>query len=191
MSVMLFAPMIANGQARPGSVVVTAHVSETVDVALAPFVSSSSVRLESEIEGRSLHLTLVGDATNDVTVRVPVLVRSNIDYQLSAGIQADSVALTNFAVISASPTGKLTSMAAATTLRIPAEFDGRGNQAATFSNLISSFLFLRGSRVSLAGTLKSPDNALEVVLLLGIRPNAGAKRWSVFLTVSGSPVDNF
>ncbi len=57
-------------------------------------------------------------------------------------------------------------------------------------NLSSSISILSGPRVSLAGTLSSMDNALEVTLLIAAKPEAGADEWTVHLILTASPGNN-
>jgi len=54
-------------------------------------------------------------------------------------------------------------------------------------NLSSSFSILSGLRVSLAGTLSSMDNALEVTVLIAAKPAAGADDWTLHLILTASP----
>jgi hypothetical protein len=46
--------------------------------------------------------------------------------------------------------------------------------------------FLRGSRVSLAGTLDSPENAVEITLLMTVIPESNGD-WSLQLKLSAAP----
>ena len=52
------------------------------------------------------------------------------------------------------------------------------------------FTILRGPRISIAGGLDSPHNALKVVLLLSIRPGVPAGNWTINLKLQGSETDS-
>jgi hypothetical protein len=64
-----------------------------------------------------------------------------------------------------------------------------GNIQAAFVplNLSSSFSILSGARVSLAGTLSSIDNALEVTVLIAAKPAANTGEWTLHLILTASP----
>jgi hypothetical protein len=51
------------------------------------------------------------------------------------------------------------------------------------------FIIFSGSRISLGGGLDSPDNALKVILLLSVRPNAPKESWTIDLKLQGCATD--
>jgi hypothetical protein len=71
--------------------------------------------------------------------------------------------LTHLSVIDVRPTGSLVSSEVVNALVRP-EVDVNGSQP---------LLVLSGPRVSLGGTLESPNNALQVTLLIRMRPQPG------------------
>jgi hypothetical protein len=58
-------------------------------------------------------------------------------------------------------------------------------------NLSAPLSILSGPRISLAGTLNSADNALEVIILIIVKPDTGATSWLMSLNLSGSAGDRF
>src|ERR1041385_7135183 len=107
-------------------------VSETVTLSVAPnfqhgFVSGG---------GNTVRITLSGD---DAVIRVPLLVRSNSSFKISAVFDSE---VSQLSVVDVHATGTLVSPQAVNGLNLPDKFD---------SNVVAS-----GPRVSLGGTLNSP-----------------------------------
>jgi len=107
-------------------------------------------------------------------------------------VQSQAARLVNFAVIGARPTGRFATMEAVASLKVARDLDSRstnGEIQTAFMplNLSSSFSILSGPRVSLAGTLSSMDNALEVTLLIAAKPEADADEWTLHLILTASP----
>jgi hypothetical protein len=194
--VMVFLSVMAQGQTRMGSVTVKANVSETVALSVSPNSPQDNVQIDAHSDLKALTLTLSGSGPDVVTVRVPILIRSNIDYVISSLVQSQAVSLANFAVLDARPTGRFVARDAIANLNVARELDSRTTngtiQTASLPlNLSSSLTILSGPRVSLAGTLSSADNALEVTFLITVKPDAGADSWLLRLTLSGSAGDRF
>ena len=191
-----FLPVMAQGQTRLDSVTVKANVSETVALSVSPNSPQDNVRVEARSDFKALTLTLSGSGPDVVAVRVPILVRSNIGYVISTLVQSQAVTSANFAVLDARPTGRFVAPDAIANLNVARELDSRTTngtiQTASLPlNLSSPLAILSGPRVSLAGTLNSADNALEVTLLITVKPDAGANSWLLRLTLSGSAGDRF
>jgi hypothetical protein len=76
-------------------------------------------------------------------------------------------------------TGNLVSPEAVHGLNVPRKF-----------NLDSSRLIATGPRVSLGGTLNSPNNALQITLLIRLnsQPSPGSPVQLTFVATAGSPV---
>ncbi|PYS27723.1 MAG: hypothetical protein DMF75_19860, partial [Acidobacteria bacterium] len=115
--------------------------------------AENNVRIESHGAGKSLGLTLSGSSTDVVAVRVPLLIRSNTSYRISALVQSQAARLVNFAVIGARPTGRFATMEAVASLKVARDLDSRstnGEIQTAFMplNLSSSFSILSGPRVS-------------------------------------------
>jgi len=173
-----------------------ARVSETVSLSVGEAFTENNVRIESHAAGKTLGLTLSGSSTDVVAVRLPILIRSNTSYGISALVRSQASTLANFAVIGARPTGRFAALDAVASLKVAQGFDsrstnGRIQNAFMPLNLSSSFSILSGPRVSLAGTLTSIDNALEVTLLITAKPEANADEWTLHLILTASPGNDF
>ena len=194
--VMVFLPVMAQGQTGAGSVTMKANVSETVVLSVSPNSPQDNVRIDAHSDPKALTLTLSGSGPDVVAVRVPILIRSNIGYVISTLVQSQAVTLANFAVRDARRTGRFVAPDAIASLDVVPELEGRTasgtiQTASLPLNLSSPLPIFSGPRVSLAGTLNSADNALEVTLLITVKPDAGADSWFLRLTLSGSADDRF
>jgi len=192
LGVVLLLPFMALGQSHSAPVTINARISETVALSVGQTFAESNVRIESHGAGKTLGLTLSGSSTDVMAVSVPILIRSNTGYGISCLVQSQAARLVNFAVIGARPTGRFATMEAVASLKVARDLDSRstnGEIQTAFMplNLSSSFSILSGPRVSLAGTLSSMDNALEVTLLIAAKPEADADEWTLHLILTASP----
>ena len=183
-------PMVGLGQTGNRTLTVSGHVSETIALSVASGFSHDNLRIDMDGD-RALRVTLSAESPDSLVVRVPILIRSNTSYQISASLNCDSATLSSFAVLEARPTGKFASTEAATNLRVPQEIDRRtaGVENSFEPSYLFAFSILSGARTSLAGTLHSPDNALEVTFSIGVRPQPAARRWVLSLTLTASPAN--
>jgi hypothetical protein len=131
-------------------------VSETVALSVAPNFNADVVS-----SGSTVRLTL--SSTDAEEIRVPLLVRSNSGFKLSVSSESQT-AWTHLSVVDARPTGSLVSPEVVNALVTP-EID---------LNLSQPLLVLSGPRVSIGGTLNSPNNALQITLLIRMKPEAGS-----------------
>ena len=189
-------PIMAQGQTSIGSVTMKASVSETVALSVSPNLLQNNVQVDGHSDVKSLMLTLSGSANDVVSFRVPILIRSNTRYKVSALVQSQAATLGNLAVLDAYPTGRFVAQDGFANLNVAQGLDSRNKNEMVHTasiplNLSSSLTILSGPRVSLAGTLNSADNALEVILFIVVKPDAGADRWFLRLTLSGSAGDRF
>jgi len=194
--VILVLPIMAQGQTSIGSVTMKASVSETVALSVSPNLLQNNVQVDGHSDVKSLMLTLSGSANDVVSFRVPILIRSNTRYKVSALVQSQAATLGNLAVLDAYPTGRFVAQDGFANLNVAQGLDSRNKNEMVHTasiplNLSSSLTILSGPRVSLAGTLNSADNALEVILFIVVKPDAGADRWFLRLTLSGSAGDRF
>jgi hypothetical protein len=193
---ILVLPIMARGQTSIGSITLQANVSGTVALSVSPNLLQDNVQVDGHSDVKSLTLTLSGPPNEVVSVRVPMLIRSNTGYKISALVQSQTATLGNFAVLDAHPTGRFVAPDGFANLNVAQELDNRNKNgmiqiASIPLNLSSPLTILSGPRVSLAGTLSSADNALEVMLLIVVKPNVGADGWSMHLTLSASASDSF
>ena len=144
-------------------------VSETVALSVAPTFPQSS-------NGNTVRITLTGDEAQSSVIRVPLLVRSNSSFKISAIFESQTVELSELSLADVRATGTLVSPQIVNTLDIRREVD---------EDVSRPLLVLSGPRVSLGGTLNSPNNALQVTLLIRIKPGP-VKGWLAHLTLVGT-----
>lgn len=195
-AVIVFLPWMAQGQTLMGSVTLKASVRDTVALAMSSNSTEDNVRVVAENELEALTVVLSGTGSNVAAFRVPVLIRSNINYVISTLVQSQAVTLANFAVLDVRPTGRFVAQSAVANLKLAREVDrhdtsGSLQTASLPVNASSPFAILSGPRVSLSGTLNSADNALEVTFLITVKPDIGADNWLLRLTLSGSAENRF
>jgi hypothetical protein len=95
---------------------------------------------------------------DDPVIRVPLLVRSNTSFKISALFESTTAEVK---VTDVHANGTLVSPNAVKRLIVPPKFD---------RDLSQPLLVASGPRVSLGGTLDSPSNALEITLLIRLNP---------------------
>lgn len=192
--VMAFLPTMAQGQTRLGSVTMKASVSEIVAISLGPTLPPHHLRIDTQADRGTLTLALSGSGTDVIEARVPILIRSNTPFNISALVRSQTSTLVNFSVLEARPIGRFVAADAIANLNVAPERDGRATNGKVQTtapdllplNLSAPSSILSGPRVSLAGTLDSADNALEVIIIIGVKPDAGATMWQLNLSLSGS-----
>jgi len=185
---MLLTPAGVEAQRR--GVTLTGAVEETVALSIAPNSIHSDVDLDVMSTGSSVRIIAAGTGDQSPVIRVHLLVRSNIGFNISGIIDSETARITQLAVIDVRATGRLVLREAIDNLKIPQEFDTRGRKGKDSSeeevSLLEAsqpFLLLSGPRVSLGGTLESPNNALEITVLIRIKPRSTGD-WRVHLTFS-------
>jgi len=146
------------------SVTLKATVSETVTLSL------SSTSIPSNI----VSLTLSGD---DQIVRAPLLIRSNTSFKISAIFESKTAALSELSVDDVRATGGLVSPQVVNAVHVNPHLD---------PDLSQPLLVLTGPRVSLGGTLNSPNNALQITLVIRLKPEL--PREPIHLTLAATPV---
>ena len=174
LGVLLLACASVEAQTKNSSVILRGAVSETVVLSVLPNSTQDHVVIDGPRSGSAVRLTLLG--TEPVVVEVPLLVRSNSSFKISAAFESESAVLTELSVIEARPTGTLVSPHFVNTL----EFIRR-----LVPDTSQPLLVLTGPRVSLGGTLQSPNNALEVTLLIRVKPEP-AHAWTAHLTLAAT-----
>ena len=186
--VVFLIPPSAETQTNRGSVTLTGTVSETVALSVAPGLAAMDV-ISS---GNTVRLTLPGRSA-DSDIRVPLIVRSNTSFKISANVETTTTQLAQLSVIDVRATGRMASPQAVNELNIPQQFDLRrsGDNAVGMDsiNVSQPFLLVSGPRVSLGGTLESPQNALEITLLIRLKPQPvpGSPVHLTFVATAGPP----
>jgi hypothetical protein len=166
-AVLFLVPVCAHAQT--GSVTLQGNVSETVVLSVLPNFTDENINVFGS--GGAVRVTLSSAAAE---FRVPLLVRSNSGFKISAYLESQTAVLTDLSVIDVRPTGSLVSPEVVNALVRPE----------VTLNASHPSLVLTGPRVSLGGTLQSPNNALQVTLL--IRMQSLSPGQVVHLTFTGT-----
>jgi hypothetical protein len=184
----------AGADAQTGGVTMKTTVSETVALSALPDSTQGDVNANVVTSGNTVRITLSGAGADTRIIRVPLLVRSNSSFKISAAVESNTAEVTQLSVIEARATGTLVSSQAITELNVPRQFDVRGlDETSSVPNpldLSRPVLVASGPRVSRGGTLVSPNNALQITLLIRLQPQP-AHDWSAHLTfvaTAGSPI---
>jgi len=186
--VVFLIPPSAETQTNRGSVTLTGTLSETVALSVAPGVAA----LDAVSSGNTVRITLPGTSA-DSDIRVPLIVRSNTSFKISANVETTTTQLAQLSVIDVRATGRMASPQAVNELNIPQQFDLRrsGDNAVGMDsiNVSQPFLLVSGPRVSLGGTLDSLQNALEITLLIRLKPQPvpGSPVHLTFVATAGPP----
>ena len=165
----------ARVEAQTGAVTFTAHVSETVALSISPSFNPENINSNVVRSGNTVRLTLSSARGEAPVIRVPLLVRSNTDFKISAVVDSATASIGDVSVVNVRATGTLVSRHAVTALDVLRQ-----------SDLSEPLLVLTGPRVSLGGTLNSPNNALQITLLIRLQPQPD-HAWSLQLTFVGAP----
>jgi hypothetical protein len=177
----------AGMKAQTGGVTMQGRVSEIVALSVLPNSISSDVQTSVMSAGNTVRITLSG--TNTEVIRVPLLVRSNSSFNISAAVESNTAEVTQLSVTDVRATGTLVSPQAIAELAVPRQFDVRGLVETSLSpnllDLSRPVLVASGPRVSRGGTLVSPNNALEITLLISLKPQP-VPGWSIHLTFVGT-----
>lgn len=177
-AVLLFVPASVEAQTGNASVTLRATVSETVALSILPNSIQSDVAADVVSIGRNtVRVILTGDDARSQVVRVPLLVRSNSAFKISAVIESQTAEIDQLSVSDVNTTGNLVSPQIVNGLDVRRENDGDTSQP---------LLVLTGPRISLGGTLNSPNNALRVTILMRVKPQS-ISGWQVHLTLGGTP----
>jgi len=158
--------------AAQSSVTLTGSVSETVALSVAPTFNQNNVEVMSS-GGNTVRITLSGD---DAVIRVPLLVRSNSSFKISASFESSTAEVE---VTDVHATGTLVSPNAVNAVDASRQAD---------TDVSRPWLVVSGPRVSLAGTLESPNNALQITVVISLKPQpARGLVHLTFVATAGSP----
>ena len=153
------------GVKAQSSVILKATVSETVVVSASP----------ASTPGNTISVLLSGD---DQVIRVPLQIRSNTSFKISAIFESKTAALSELSVEDVRATGMLVSPQVVNAIHLNPQLDPDTSQP---------LLVLSGPRISLGGTLHSPNNALEITLLIRLE-HLRPRDSSIHLTFVATPV---
>ena len=181
-AVLLFVPAGVKAQ----TVTMRSTVSEVVALSVLPNSTPTDVETNVSSTGNTVRITLSGGNADAPVIRVPLLVRSNSSFKISAAVESNTAEVTQLSVVDARATGTFVSPNAISDLNVPRQFDVRGLDESTSSvlsllDLSRPVLLASGPPVSRGGTLASPNNALQITLLIRLKPQP-ARDWQVHLT---------
>jgi hypothetical protein len=201
-ALMLILTLSVFGKAQSvahGSVALSGRVSGFVAITTAPNaqaeLGSDAAIISDSSNGQNISLSLKGTGGKATEIRVPVLIRSNVGYALAASAKLDGAMNSRWLVRNARSTGRFAAPDALAALRIADLFDARANaERFQFTNLNPATLnssapieLLSGTRISLAGTVASPDNALAITISFIVEPPPDTKEWTANLLLSVEP----
>ena len=185
--VVVLLSVAAGMKAQTGGVTMQGRVSEIVALSVLPNSTPSDVEMNVMSTGNTVRITLSG--ANTEVIRVPLLVRSNSSFKISAAVESNTAEVTQLSVTDVRATGTLVSPQAISELAVPRQFDVRGLiETSSLPNpldLSRPVLVVSGPRVSRGGTLISPNNALEITLLIRLKPQP-VPGWLIHLTFVGT-----
>ena len=174
--VALMVLMSAHTAAQNASVVLQGGVSATVTLSVSRVLPPNTIKTDVvNTTSNRVDITFSGADKNGV-IRLPLLVRSNCGFKITGVFESTAAIVTQLLVTSVQPTGSLVSRQAVRDVNVAKRFDARGPGGKLFPESVAlseSLLVLSGPRISLGGTLDSPGNALEIVLLIHLKSDAG------------------
>ena len=181
--------LVPAGVAAQAGVTMKANVSETVTLSVAPNFTDGDVHASVVSSGSTVRITLSSTDARGSVIRVPLLVRSNSGFKISATVDSN---ISQLSITDVRASGTLVSPAAISSLSVPRQFDLRGSteNASLWSNLLDDarpVLLASGPRVSLGGTLDSPNNALQITVLIRMNPQP-THASSIHLTFAATAV---
>ena len=148
----------AGVQAQTGRVALQGRVSETVTLSVLPNIGHGGAEVTRV--GNTVRITVT---KTDSVLHVPLLVRSNSSFKITARVESTSDLLTQLSITDVHATGRSVSPAAVSGLNIPEHLELEAAR---------EFVLVSGPRVSLGGTLESPNNALQITVLIRLNPQA-------------------
>lgn len=173
-AVVLLVP--ASAEAQTGRVTMQGRVSEAVALSVAPN-AHGDVDAKVLSTGNTVQVTLSSTDGKDPVIRVPLLVRSNSSFKISAAVESTTASLAQLSITDVRATGALVSPAAVNGLNIREDIDLEA----------PNFELVSGPRVSLGGTLTSPNNALQITVLIRLKPQPSHGS-PVHLTFAAAPL---
>lgn len=189
---LLAAACGACAQTGAASVTLTGQVSAALSVSApeARALSEGTLVSTANVDANTVAVSISGSGNEAARVRLPVRLRSNVGYSLRASFLAPNELTVRLSLADVRATGRLVHADALAGVRPDGALaDARSERTAFLSIKTSSppFALLTGPPVSKGGTLNSPDNAVEIVLSIELRPRNPNAAWSTRLTISAAP----
>jgi len=181
--------MSARTVAQNAGVVLNGGVSETVALSVPRILPPNTIKTDVVSTGNRVDVTFSSADKNGV-IRLPLLVRSNCGFKITGVFESNSAVVTQVVITSVQATGPLVSRQAVRDIRLARRSDTRGPEEKVLPGSVAlelseSLPVLSGPRISLGGTLDSPGNALEIVLLINLKSASGPV--TLHLTLLGTP----
>lgn len=193
---LLVAACGACAQSGAASVTLTGRVSGALALSAteARALGGRAQVSTATVDANTIAVSLSGSADGETRVSIPLRLRSNVGYSLRASFLSPAELTVRLSLADARATGKLVHANALAGIRLDAALaDARGDarsERASFlpvQNPSRQFAILSGPPVSKAGTFSSPDNAIEIVLSVEVRPRDNKESWSTQLTITAAP----
>jgi hypothetical protein len=167
----------ARTAAQNAGVVLNGGVSETVALSVPRILPPNTIKTDVVSTGNRVDITF-SSADKGGLIRLPLLVRSNCGFKITGVSESNSAVVTQVVITSVQATGPLVSRQAIRDIKIARRSDTRGPEEKVFPGSVAVGLsetlpVLSGPRISLGGTLDSPGNALEIVLLINLKSASG------------------
>ena len=137
------------GVKAQSSVGLKATVSEIVTLSGPDSIGSN---------GNTVRVTVL--TSDSSVIRVPLLVRSNSGFKITAVVESQTAGLRELSVADVRATGRLVSPQIVNALQVKPQLDPDTSQP---------LIVVSGPRVSLGGTLNSPNNALQITVLIRLK----------------------
>ena len=175
LALVLLVPAGVAAQTGRGSVTLTGTISKTVALSIPPNFTDNKIDVVSS-GGNTVRITVSGDDTASPVIRLPLLVRSNTRFRITADFEPTNAVLRELSAIDLRPTGPWVT-------RLNSALEKKTHLDPDVSH--GPLLVLSGPRVSFGGTLQSPNNALEATLLIRLQPQQD-RAWRIHLTLVGT-----
>ena len=166
LTLIAVAVFVPTGVKAQSSVALKATVSEVVTLSTTGSMS----------DGNTVRITL--PSSNSPVIRVPLIVRSNTGFKITVLFESETAVLSELLVADVHATGKLVSPQIVNALHDKPQLNPDTSQP---------LLVVSGPRVSLGGTLNSPNNALQITVLIRLKPER-PRESPVRLTFVATPV---
>jgi hypothetical protein len=143
----------------------------------------------ANVDAATVAVSLSGSAGEETRVRIPLRLRSNVGYSLRASFHSQSDQAVRLSVADVKATGNLVHANAVEGVSLGDALAATPDGRAAFLTIQNTtpLALLAGPPVSKGGTFSSPDNAIEIVLSIELRPRADGQPWSTQLTISAAP----
>ncbi|HEY9283336.1 MAG TPA: hypothetical protein VIP46_07775 [Pyrinomonadaceae bacterium] len=185
---LLVAACGACAQSGAASVTVTGQVSGALSLSAAEAraLGGQAQVSTASVDANTVAVSISGSGSEETRVHLPLRLRSNVGYSLRASFLSPAELTARVSVADARATGRLVHANALAGIRLA---DARDERAPflTVHNSSPLLALLGGPPVSKAGTFNSPDNAIEIVLSIELRPPAHQESWSTRLTITAAP----